>query len=118
MGKLCPCIRGKIQDLLRMGVDFPLQVIETLRKKDRQAHYVKIGVSWTMNSKHLAQPPKGLSLACDIAPKALLKEKGWAPSHPNWKLMGSAGEELGLIWGGRWKARDLSHFELKKCECS
>ncbi len=115
MGKLCPCIREKIQILL--GWKLPLQVVETLRKKDRQKYYVSIGVSWTLDSKHLAQPPKGLALACDIAPKELLKQKGWAPSSPKWEEMGVAGESLGLIWGGRWKARDLSHFELKKCLC-
>lgn len=31
---------------------------------------------------------------------------------PNWELIGSIGEENGLIWGGRWtKRKDLPHFE-------
>lgn len=94
-----------------------LQVIETLRQPDRQEHYLKIGVSWTKNSRHLPQKPKGLSLACDLAPKSLLKLKNWAPKNAFWEEMGLLGEAEGLIWGGRWWQKDLCHFELKKCEC-
>lgn len=29
----------------------------------------------------------------------------------NWEKIGDMGEELGLIWGGRWKHPDRPHFE-------
>lgn len=31
--------------------------------------------------------------------------------NPNWELIGSLGEKAGLAWGGRWRRRDLPHFE-------
>ena len=31
--------------------------------------------------------------------------------NPNWELIGSLGEKAGLVWGGRWRRRDLPHFE-------
>lgn len=86
-------------------------VIDTLRTTKEQEVNIKNGVSWTTRSKHLAQPCCGLSHAIDIAPRAVLKLKNWAPSHPSWVKMGELGEWLGLRWGGRWKRRDCPHFE-------
>jgi len=37
-------------------------------------------------------------------------QPSWDPSHP-WDILGQEGENLGLTWGGRWKAVDLPHFE-------
>lgn len=28
-----------------------------------------------------------------------------------WEMIGGLGEEIGLIWGGRWKFQDKPHFE-------
>jgi hypothetical protein len=28
-------------------------------------------------------------------------------------MIGRLGEHLGLTWGGRWRSRDLVHFELR-----
>ncbi len=112
---LCPCIRAKWETLRRGGQD--LVLIETLRQADRQAHYIATGVSWTSKSKHLAQPPNGLSLAFDTCPRSYLAMKGWNPSGELWRCAGEAGEALGLTWGGRWKQRDLAHFQLEACLC-
>lgn len=114
--KLCSCIRGRIEKLIQTFPE-PLKIIETLRTPERQRYYIEIGVSWTIRSKHLPQSPGGMALACDIAPSSLLKLKAWAPLSPLWTEMGEKGEGLGLKWGGRWKQKDLVHFELPKCLC-
>ncbi len=62
-------------------------------------------VTWTRNSRHLT------GRAIDIA---LFQGKNvvWESKHYN--RAGEIGEELGLIWGGRWKngKTDKPHFEL------
>ena len=119
---LCDCLRRKWEDLvdtLEEDHNPPifLSTIETLRQPDRQAYYLKHGVSWTKNSKHLPQPPEKKSLAIDICPVAYLTMKGWNPAGALWGVVGEEGERLGLRWGGRWKQKDLAHLELEACEC-
>jgi peptidoglycan L-alanyl-D-glutamate endopeptidase CwlK len=118
--RLCPCIRGLYFGLLDSAQDAGIEVatIETIRAKDRQEHYVKVGASWTMRSKHLPQPPNQLALAFDIAPKDYLTIPGWAPKGEHWQTLGRLGKKLGLVWGGDWtKARDYPHFQLERCNC-
>lgn len=94
---LARCVEAKIQ----------VRIIDTLRTLDDQRKNIEKGVSWTLDSRHLTGD------AIDLAPVAVLKEKNWAPDHPDWLVIGEIGEKLGLIWGGRWKHRDMGHFELK-----
>lgn len=37
----------------------------------------------------------------------------WDSKHPAWAIVGSAGEEAGLTWSGRWtgKLRETAHFQ-------
>jgi peptidoglycan L-alanyl-D-glutamate endopeptidase CwlK len=52
-------------------------------------------------------------LSADLVPK---DEKGnWTWNWPseNWEEMGKFGESLGLEWGGRWRFKDMPHFQLK-----
>lgn len=62
-------------------------------------------VTWTRNSRHLT------GRAIDIA---LFHGKNpvWQSKH--YDRAGQIGEELGLVWGGRWKGgkTDRPHFEL------
>ena len=62
-------------------------------------------VTWTLKSRHLT------GRAIDLA---LFQGKNvvWESKHYN--RAGEIGEELGLIWGGRWKGgkTDKPHFEL------
>ena len=37
----------------------------------------------------------------------------WDADDEIWHRIGEIGESLGLRWGGRWKQRDMGHFELK-----
>lgn len=98
--------------------DIDLVLIETLRDMARQVHYINIGVSWTMNSMHLPQPPNGKALAFDVAPEIYLDMKGWNPSGEHWDTVGAMGKALGLDWGGDYvKTPDRPHFFLTKCIC-
>ena len=62
-------------------------------------------VTWTLKSRHLT------GRAIDLA---LFQGKNvvWESKHYN--RAGEIGEELGLVWGGRWKGgkTDKPHFEL------
>lgn len=87
-----------------------VMIIDTLRtQKEHEANLAK-GVSWTTHSKHLD------GLAIDVCPYQEYLNTGpdklaWDVANPQWASMGRIGEELGLRWGGRWKQRDLGHFE-------
>lgn len=114
---LCPCIREKFLSLFEQS-STDLVVIETGRDEERQHHYLRTGVSQTMYSKHLPQPPNGKSIAFDVCPKPYLKEKGWAPGGPLWTQVAEAGKGLGLSWGGDWpNFKDRPHFQLDECSC-
>lgn len=94
----------------------PVMVIDTLRTPDEQLANIAKGVSWTPNSKHLPQPETGKSLAVDIAPFSVYQLHGadklaWDAADPVWDKLGILGEKCGLKWGGRWKQKDLGHFE-------
>lgn len=60
-------------------------------------------VTWTRKSRHIG------GRAIDIT---LFQGKNpvWESKH--YKRAGEIGEELGLLWGGRWKTPDQPHFEL------
>lgn len=88
----------------------PVMVIDTLRTPEEHAANLAKGVSWTTRSKHLDGD------AIDICPYAIYDVGGpdklnWDAGHPVWKRIGEIGESLGLRWGGRWKQKDMGHFE-------
>jgi peptidoglycan LD-endopeptidase CwlK len=90
-----------------------VMIIDTLRTPADQAEYIKNGVSWTRNSKHLTGD------AIDLAPYETYLIHGsrkleWNANDPAWKVMGRIGEGLGLGWGGRWAQRDMGHFEYRE----
>jgi hypothetical protein len=62
-------------------------------------------VTWTRNSRHLT------GRAIDIA---LFSGKNVVWESKHYTRAGEIGEELGLVWGGRWKGgkTDKPHFEL------
>lgn len=99
-------------------VGIPLMIIDTLRTPEEQDANIAKGVSWTKNSKHLPQAPDMKSLAIDVAPYELWQLHGpdklqWNASDPVWERIGVIGEACGMLWGGRWKVKDLGHFEYK-----
>lgn len=63
-----------------------------------------VPVTWTMKSRHIG------GRAIDVT---LFNGKNpvWESKH--YESAGRIGEELGLVWGGRWKKNpDKPHFEL------
>ena len=62
-------------------------------------------VTWTRNSRHLTGRAIDLALFSG-------KNVVWESKHYN--RAGEIGEELGLVWGGRWRGgkTDRPHFEL------
>lgn len=97
----------------------PLLIVTTLRTLEEQQDAVARGVSWTMNSKHLPQPPHGKSWAIDLVPYAIFDLHGpdkleWNERDPAFQTMGRIGELLGLKWGvvlAGPRHTDLGHFE-------
>jgi len=88
----------------------PVLVVDTLRTPEEHAANLAKGVSWTARSKHLDGD------AIDICPYAIFDVSGpdkllWDAGHPVWVKIGTIGEALGLRWGGRWKQKDMGHFE-------
>lgn len=88
-----------------------VMVIDTLRTSEEQAENIRKGVSWTLNSKHLT------GNAIDICPYQIWDLHGpdklqWDSADQVWARIGEIGERLGLRWGGRWKQKDMGHFEL------
>ena len=118
---LCPCVRSRYLALLHEAEilhGMAVSLIETLRQPSRQAYYLRIGASRTMQSMHLAQPPHSLALAFDAIPTLYLSERSWHPEGPLWPVLGSIGESVGLEWGGRWTGfHDAPHFQLRECLC-
>ena len=94
--------------------EYDFMVVEGLRTKEKQAEYVKKGVSKTMNSYHLT------GHAVDLAPL----EHGaidWNNSKGQFdsvaKAMKQAAKELGVSveWGGDWRQFvDKPHFQIKR----
>lgn len=107
--------RPIVFELLARSVEVrvPVMIYDTIRTPEEQAANIANGVSWTKNSRHLPDET-GKSNAIDIVPLSVLNLKNWAPDHPDWQKLGAIGEKLGLRWGGRWKQRDMGHFEGKR----
>lgn len=108
-----PRFRAKAVELIARAAEagIPLMIVDTLRTPQEQAENIAKGVSWTTHSKHLT------GRAIDVCPYERFLIDGpdklaWDASDAVWDTLGGIGERLGLRWGGRWKQRDLGHFEL------
>lgn len=119
--KLCPCIHLLYSRFIARfaAQEVWIQTIETMRDLERQEWYVETGVSRTLHSLHLPQPPNHLALAFDVVPRAYTTIKLWNPGGPLWDEMGALGRVLGLQWGGNlWATfKDKPHFQLPHCMC-
>lgn len=92
--------------------EYDFMVVEGLRTKEKQAEYIKKGVSQTMNSRHL------LGQAVDLAPLEngsidWNNKKGQFDSVA--KAMKQAAKEFGvkITWGGDWKFVDKPHYQIE-----
>lgn len=95
---------------------FTIHISDGLRTLKEQRHYVSIGASTTMNSRHL--PRNGIGHALDlevIYPGKRNNKQDWHWCRRINKLMQQASKELGVPvnWGGNWKSfPDGFHHEL------
>ena len=106
--------------------DIPVKIIFTGRTQDEQNALYEQGrttpgqvVTWTRDSKHVMKAPDFKSFAIDVCPWDEFRLNGsdklkWDAADPVWGKIGAIGEALGMKWGGRWKQKDLSHFEYKR----
>lgn len=96
----------------------PLLVVDTLRTEAEHRVNLANGTSGVSRSRHLPNPPSGLSLAIDVVPYDEYRLRGpdklaWDTSLKEWDVLGAIGERLGLRWGGRWfRPADPGHFEF------
>jgi hypothetical protein len=86
-------------------------IVDTLRTPEEHQQNLKHGKSWIKHSKHID------GKAIDIVPYEIYNLNGedklsWNADHPIWIKIGTLGESLGLTWGGRWKQKDMGHFEF------
>lgn len=112
LNDLSPRFRPLAMELLARCVEagIPVCIVDTLRTPAEHAANLAKGVSWTTRSKHLDGD------AIDICPYAVWDAHGpdkllWDAGDPIWAKLGPIGEALGLRWGGRWKVKDMGHFE-------
>lgn len=90
-----------------------VMIVDTLRTPAEHADNLARGVSWTTRSKHLD------GLAIDVAPFETFMLHGpdklqWDASDTIWLKLGQIGEQVGMVWGGRWKKTpDVGHFEYR-----
>ena len=98
-------------------------VIDGVRDLTRQRLYVSLGVSKTMDSKHLIQQDDGYGHALDLAPYPV----DWS-DHRRFYIMAGVGLGLAakmnipITWGGRWNPdddqfkmpdfNDIGHFQI------
>lgn len=79
---------------------------------EKEAHRI---VTWTRNSRHNRIPSEAVDLAVAIdpdGPDGPLKPVIDWDDIARYEAMGELAKEIGLVWGGDWKNRDLCHVEL------
>lgn len=103
----------------------PLVIVETWRTEEAHQEDVANGRSWVKKSKHQHTITRRFggreiidpaSLAIDVAPYDVYQLHGddklkWDANDPVWDKLGELGEHVGMKWGGRWRVKDLCHFQ-------
>jgi peptidoglycan LD-endopeptidase CwlK len=94
---------------------YEMALLEGYRSPERQNRLAQIGGNVTNAAAYQSYHQYGL--AADNAflrdGKLVISEKDpWAMR--GYELYGQTAEQVGLVWGGRWKLRDLGHVEYHK----
>lgn len=110
LSSLHPYFRDKIVSLIAAckakGIE--LAVVEAYRSHSKQNEYRSMGKKYTRSSGGNSKHQYGL--AVDVVP-IVDSIPQWEDAKL-WKKVGTAGEQLGLRWGGRWRTPyDPGHFE-------
>jgi len=107
------------------------QSLEEINKLRKIAYMREIGeeeakkkVTYTLASKHLVNyddndPDNDYSQAFDFVVRTGIRTLSWDPKvdvneneQPDYEEVGKIAEDLGWVWGGRWKKKDLPHIQL------
>jgi hypothetical protein len=88
----------------------PVMIVETLRSLEEHKRNLALKRSWVAVSKHCS------GQAIDVCPYDVYQLSGpdklkWDGNATVWQIIGVIGEKCGLRWGGRWKVKDMCHFE-------
>jgi peptidoglycan L-alanyl-D-glutamate endopeptidase CwlK len=118
LNDLSPRFRPLAIELIARCVEqgIAVLIVNTLRTPEEQAENIRKGVSWTVHSRHLTGD------AIDLVPYEVYTlapggdKAAWNAHDSVWSVMGHIGESLGLKWGGRWKQRDMGHFEYPETD--
>jgi hypothetical protein len=107
---LHPYFREKVLTLIEVcktkGID--LAIVETYRTRAKQNEYRSMGRIYTRSGGGKSKHQYGLAI--DVVP--VVDSVAVWHDAALWKKIGSAGERLGLRWGGRWRhPYDPGHFE-------
>ena len=109
---LHPAFRPQATELVARLVEARIVflIVDTLRTQAEHEANLANGSSWTARSNHL------YGLAIDVCPYSEYALHGpdklmWDWRAPVWQEIGVVGERLGLDWGGRWRQKDMAHFE-------
>jgi peptidoglycan LD-endopeptidase CwlK len=94
---------------------YQMALVEGYRSPERQTILAGYGTHVTAAGAYQSYHQYGL--AADSAfyrnGKLVISEKDpWAME--GYRLFGQCAESVGLVWGGRWKMRDLGHVEMRK----
>ena len=113
LSDLAPSFRPLVVDFLARLAEarIPVLIVETRRTEAEHQANLNAGKSWTAHSKHID------GLAIDVAPYKKYELAGksevqWNDEATVYQKIGAIGELCGLKWGGRWKQKDLVHFEM------
>ena len=111
--KLHPKIKQLFLEAIKTSlIDFI--IVETVRTKELQKHYVATGKSMTLKSRHIPDTNKSkLGEAVDIAP-IVNGKTDYTKCDIVAKHIKEVAKKLGIAitWGGDWKFKDAPHFQL------
>lgn len=66
----------------------------------------------TKKSMHNYYPALAFDVCVDLDPGVAKVIASWKPEH--YEPLGYVCEQLGLVWGGSWKWRDLPHIQVPR----
>lgn len=125
---LQPLAFALLARLVERGI--AVMIVDTLRTEEEHAANLKAGTSVAKFSRHLPRklrrfcqpddPNREKADAMDLCPYEVYAASGpdklaWDTEAPGWRVIGEEAEQLGLVWGGRWRQpHDPGHVELPR----
>jgi peptidoglycan LD-endopeptidase CwlK len=94
---------------------YTMAILEGYRSPERQNALAAMGPTVTNAAAFQSWHQYGLAADCAFLRdgKIIISDKDpWAMR--GYQLYGEVVESLGLVWGGRWKMKDLGHAELRQ----